>query len=82
MRPPNAPIEQVLTGTAPYSLLPHDAAVVIECLVHGRHPRRPTDDICPKDLSRIWSFLERCWSQDPRDRPTASEVRRRLEESK
>ncbi|KAF8680700.1 hypothetical protein AX14_004496 [Amanita brunnescens Koide BX004] len=57
-------ILEVFTGKAPFSHLTYDASVIFY-IVKDRKPRQPTEI---KD--ELWSFLCRCWRQDPRERPT------------
>ena len=39
----------------------------------GNRPTRPTHPFCTDVL---WDLMEGCWAQEPRSRPTASEVLR------
>ena len=51
----------------PYSRC--DDAVVLSKIRAGKTPERPSEGI----PDQIWQLLEKCWSMDPRGRPTATE---------
>ncbi|KAG2141626.1 kinase-like domain-containing protein [Suillus cothurnatus] len=57
---------QVLTNKVPYYYLPNDAAIVL-CIARSETPSRPR---YPELPDKYWEFIERCWSADPRDRPS------------
>jgi hypothetical protein len=43
-----------------------------DCVLGGERPEVPRDvDECPREVQRL---IERCWAQQPRDRPTMDEV--------
>ena len=60
---------QIFTGRAPfYGTTPTATAVGV---LAGRRPPRPSH----QDLSDyLWGTIQRCWSQEPRDRPDISRV--------
>ncbi|KAG2115777.1 kinase-like domain-containing protein [Suillus discolor] len=57
---------QVLTNKIPYYYLPNDAAIVL-CIARSETPSRAR---YPELLEKYWTFMEQCWSTDPRDRPS------------
>ncbi|KAG2042034.1 kinase-like domain-containing protein [Suillus americanus] len=63
---------QVLTNKIPYFYLPNDAAIVL-CIAKSEKPSRSRH---PELAEKYWTFIEQCWSTDPRDRPSteAAEV--------
>lgn len=66
---------EVMTGSPPFPGIT-DAAVMFEVIL-GARPLRPTGGWCP---DHIWDLVERCWSQNPDERPRAVEIVRRLQE--
>ncbi|KAF5382664.1 hypothetical protein D9615_002721 [Tricholomella constricta] len=66
---------EVLSGRIPYHYIRTDAQVVIE-LHRGTKPRRPAKSFVSDSQ---WSFMERCWDDDPERRPNAGEVCRIVE---
>lgn len=63
---------QILSGRIPYHYIRTDAHVVIE-LHKGHKPRRPAQSFV---TDAQWAFIERCWMDDPNDRPDIEEVSR------
>ncbi|KDQ54708.1 hypothetical protein JAAARDRAFT_196591 [Jaapia argillacea MUCL 33604] len=59
---------EVLSGKIPYHQLPQ-ASQVISALSRGIKPSRPTD--CPITDAH-WHFIQRCWADNPEERPTPS----------
>ncbi|KAG1794074.1 kinase-like domain-containing protein [Suillus subaureus] len=57
---------QVLTNKIPYYYLPNDAAIVL-CIARSEKPSRARYHELPE---QYWTFIEQCWSTDPRDRPS------------
>ncbi|KAG1784781.1 kinase-like domain-containing protein [Suillus plorans] len=57
---------QVLTNKAPYYHLTNDAAIIL-CIAKSQTPSRSRYPELPE---RYWQFIEKCWSTDPRDRPS------------
>ncbi|KAG2036653.1 kinase-like domain-containing protein [Suillus americanus] len=55
---------QVLTNKIPYYYLPNDAAIVL-CIARSEKPSRARYTELPE---KYWTFIEKCWSTDPRDR--------------
>ncbi|KAG2361763.1 kinase-like domain-containing protein [Suillus spraguei] len=57
---------QVLTNKIPYYYLVNDAAIVL-CIAKSEKPSRAR---YPELSESYWTFIEQCWSTDPRDRPS------------
>ncbi|CAE7202790.1 unnamed protein product [Rhizoctonia solani] len=70
---------EVVTGMHPYAGI-HDGAVVLR-LVTGDYPIRPEAHIPTgnEKADLLWSLLVDCWALKPQDRPTAIQVRDRME---
>jgi hypothetical protein len=53
----------------------HDYAIVIK-VYKGLRPERPSSSLYNDEKlpDRLWDFIQRCWSQDPRTRPPMEEV--------
>lgn len=64
---------QAFTGEVPFENI--SSFMVMLSVVQGERPPRPTHPIITDDL---WTLIQRCWDQDPRLRPDASEVLRAL----
>uniref|UniRef100_A0A0W0EWH8 Protein kinase domain-containing protein n=1 Tax=Moniliophthora roreri TaxID=221103 RepID=A0A0W0EWH8_MONRR len=62
-------ILQIMTGQPPFPKLT-EAAVMFQ-VMSGKRPSRPADGWCP---DHIWELVERCWSQDPGQRPLAAQI--------
>lgn len=65
---------ELFTGAAPFSGGPLREAV--SAIVGGGRPPRPSHSSFTDEL---WALTQRCWHQEPRLRPTASEVLRGLD---
>ena len=66
-------LTQVFTGAIPFS---NDSSpMAMLAVMRGRRPPRPTH---PVFTEKLWTLMQRCWDQDPRLRPEASEVLRVL----
>lgn len=62
-------MSKAFTGKAPfYGVAPTAVAVGV---LAGRRPPRPAHRCLTNNL---WELVERCWNQDPRDRPDISDV--------
>ncbi|KAG2153951.1 kinase-like domain-containing protein [Suillus clintonianus] len=62
---------QVLTGNIPWPHLTGDFAICRKVSFEGKmHPRPDGDRI----IDRHWTFMTRCWSKSPDDRPSAEEA--------
>ncbi|KAJ8089119.1 hypothetical protein PM082_014367 [Marasmius tenuissimus] len=68
---------EVFTGGSPYRHRKHYPGV-IQDVITGVRPPRPSSDECPKLTNDIWNLVEWCWNQDPTERPSATEVERTL----
>ena len=62
-------ILEVLSGQVPFSEGWNDWAVMRRIL-EGKHPERPQGAEEPWFTDELWGMLERCWSPQPKDRPT------------
>ena len=60
---------KVFTGAVPFSNSPPTAAIFQ--IMQATRPPRPTHPDFTEDL---WMLMQRCWNQDPKMRPNASEV--------
>lgn len=71
-------ILEVLTGQAPF---PHyTGLIVMRKVVDGERPERPRGSEAVWFTDDLWKMLERCWSSQPKVRPTAEIVLERLEQ--
>lgn len=60
---------QVFTGVIPFNDISYLAAT--SAIVKGIRPPRPTH---PTFTDCLWTLMQSCWDQNPRTRPTISEV--------
>ncbi|KAG8789402.1 hypothetical protein FRC12_013550 [Ceratobasidium sp. 428] len=69
-------ILETLTGEPPFPKKRHDIQVMHAVTMLKEKPERP-ECILPdsSDNERLWALLTRCWSHEPAERPSASEVR-------
>ncbi|KAG2062405.1 kinase-like protein [Suillus hirtellus] len=61
---------QVFTGRIPYSEFRNDYEVPVKIL-RGRKPARP---VIPSIADTLWDFIQKCWLDEPEQRPSAREV--------
>lgn len=66
---------QVMTGKDPFHHIA-DSSEVLQTVLRGVLPRRPP--VFGEDA--LWQFLERCWSEEPAQRPSMALVLLRIEE--
>jgi len=69
---------EILTNRIPYHELKNDAQVVL-AVYAGQVPQKP-DQYNSSIPDSIWAIAERCWANNPGDRPSASELREELQE--
>ena len=70
-------VYEVITGTLPFG---HRKVVEIPMLtLSGSRPPRPEDPIAIGFGQGTWEFVERCWDQNPKQRPTAREAQEHFE---
>jgi len=70
-------ILEVLTGQCPF---PHDSSpVVMRKIINGERPERPRGGEAVWVTDDLWKMLERCWSPQPKLRPTAEAILEHLE---
>jgi hypothetical protein len=67
----------MLTGTAPFSELPTEGAVIKAVTTGRRPPRTPLCSGTPS-LEDLWELLQKCWDASPENRPKTSQVVERL----
>lgn len=60
---------QVFTDAIPFGNGSFVMAML--AIMHGTRPPRPTH---PAFTESLWKLMQRCWHQDPRERPEVSEV--------
>jgi len=70
-------ILEVLSGRAPFSR--YNRFTVMRKVVEGEHPERPQAEGA-WFKGGLWEILERCWSPQPKDRPTVEAVLERLKQ--
>ena len=67
---------QILSGQKPYYNIDDDVLVAL-ALTQRRTPDRPdTQALVGRD--EYWSFIQRCWSKEPAERPNADEAHKEL----
>ena len=59
------------TGRPPFTGLT-DSEVLRKVVVKKESPELPRNS--PSELKELWPILKKCWSQDPRLRPSTSEI--------
>ncbi|KAG8713144.1 hypothetical protein FRC11_013150 [Ceratobasidium sp. 423] len=71
---------ETFTNSEPYSGM-HEATVWREIMKQVL-PQRPEKDIPTgdKQADHLWTLLNQCWASDPLNRPTAADVRDKLQE--
>jgi hypothetical protein len=57
----------------PFAEFPNDTAVILEVMMEGR-PKRPQTYPGREMSEMLWSLVERCWAQQPAERPAMAEV--------
>ncbi|KDQ08166.1 hypothetical protein BOTBODRAFT_38152 [Botryobasidium botryosum FD-172 SS1] len=62
---------ELLSGKVPFHTTKLPGQVLLK-VVRGEHPSRSEYDCTIDD--RMWALFERCWSSDPKARPTIQEV--------
>ena len=60
---------KAFTGMAPFS--DHSSWAAMVAIINGKRPLRPTHSGL---TSTLWELMERCWDQDPHNRPRTLEV--------
>ena len=63
------PLFKAFTGKVPFSGMPLTSAM--SSIANGGRPGRPDH---PDFAEPLWTLTQRCWSQDPQDRPDIQEV--------
>ncbi|KAJ7057704.1 kinase-like domain-containing protein [Mycena amicta] len=77
---------EIFTGNIPFYDLPNDVAVMFHVVQGGRpkhpdpHPRTGPSTRTGLPVS-LWRLMQQCWSENPKDRPTATEIVFRLRDS-
>lgn len=63
---------QTYSGVRPLSMCPNDMAIIL-ALDKGERPSR--DEVSRPDFTdEMWQLVQRCWAQDPTERPSMEEV--------
>ncbi|KAK1236156.1 serine/threonine protein kinase, AGC [Marasmius sp. AFHP31] len=62
---------EIVTGKLPFWNL-SEVMVILQVMQFGARPSRPQDGVRCSD--EVWAFIERCWQQDARARPSAQDV--------
>ena len=70
-------ILEVLTGQVPFPR--YDGFIVVRKVVNGERPERPQGPGAAWFTDDLWEMLERCWSPNPKLRPTVEAVLECLE---
>ena len=70
-------ILEVLSGRAPFK--PYRDLLVIQKVIEGERPGRPQGAEGPWFTDDLWETLGRCWSHQPKNRPTIEAVLKCLE---
>jgi serine/threonine protein kinase len=70
---------QMFSGEYPFQDISNDFQVIF-AVQRGRRPSQPSTDLsrtrCLND--ELWHIIEACWAKEPSERPTASEIAKRL----
>ena len=63
---------EVFTGSIPFDgeIDPKTSSLVL----NGRRPEMPRNPEKIRLTDKMWKFVERCWKQNPRERPMIQEV--------
>lgn len=66
-------VVEVFTGQKPFGRSAYDA---LACLytAKGKRPEKPVNDWGLGFSDGIWGLVQRCWAQDPDDRPIVDDV--------
>ncbi|KAG8895415.1 hypothetical protein FRB99_000604 [Tulasnella sp. 403] len=68
-------IYQVLSGSFPFRDCQAHAAIYMKVVEGGeRPPREPSESPTGKSYESLWDVAEKCWQEDPDDRPSMREV--------
>jgi hypothetical protein len=63
-----------VTGEPPFNEITREPAVIL-ALGQGKRPKRPSVlSVESAQAEGFWHILEKCWKQEPGDRPSATEV--------
>ncbi|QRV88275.1 Tyrosine-protein kinase [Ceratobasidium sp. AG-Ba] len=69
-------ILEVMSGKVPFANQKHEIRLIAAIVTKNLTPDRPEAEIPTGDerSDRLWTLLGRCWSSEPAERPSASEV--------
>ncbi|KAG8703230.1 hypothetical protein FRC11_010897, partial [Ceratobasidium sp. 423] len=69
-------ILETFTSTVPFFEKKSDHAVIMEVVIHKKTPTRPQKGIPEGSVygDKLWDILTKCWSHDPKGRPSAGDV--------
>ncbi|KAG8735719.1 hypothetical protein FRC11_003066, partial [Ceratobasidium sp. 423] len=67
---------ETFTSTVPFFEKKSDHAVIMGVAVHKKTPMRPQEVIPEGSVygNKLWDILTKCWSYDPKCRPSAGDV--------
>ncbi|KAF9777430.1 kinase-like domain-containing protein [Thelephora terrestris] len=71
-------IYEVVTGVRPFSLEGKRVQELIFAVTEGERPKKPENAEAIGFGNGIWNLVEKCWSQDRKQRPSTRDVRLRL----
>lgn len=70
------PLAKAFTGNIPFS--DSNPTTAITTIIQGGRPERPAH---PNLTESLWTVIQKCWAQNPRDRPQMSQVTEHLASS-
>ncbi|KLO11007.1 kinase-like protein [Schizopora paradoxa] len=70
---------EIMTGEAPFNHIKMDTEVPLAISKGGR-PNRPENDLARGLDDHLWELVERCWAQNPDDRPNIFDVNNELDQ--
>jgi serine/threonine protein kinase len=70
---------EIYTSSSPFHHLRYDANVEVALSDEGRPSRPEAGEVSDGIDDFVWDIIQECWAQEPRHRPSACDVRQRLE---
>ncbi|KAG8908802.1 hypothetical protein FRB99_003040 [Tulasnella sp. 403] len=74
-------IAEVLKGNTPFARYDINSAVILAVLRGRRPSKTPLTSPQGKSYGAVWDVAERCWAEEPLDRPTMQEAHKSLIEA-